>query len=706
MLLLGALVLARPVCGSDELAPAHIFSDGLVLQRDTEAPVFGTAAPGSKVTVKFGRQKRDATAGPDGRWLVKLKSLPASAVPQELTISDDRRQTVVIANVLVGDVWLCSGQDNMQWSVKNSAEAANEIAAANYPEIRLFNVSNTPDASPNGRAARTKGDWKPCTPDNVAFFSAVAYYFGRELNQNLKVPLGLIETSWGGTRCASWLPAEAIEERNELLPLRVELQEALRRPASAGGMSDQEKRWRAFTEKFTSDESGKAQAAALFNDGAWSETALPATYAQLAGAGNDFDGEVWFRRRVHLPASFIGKEVTLSLGTIDDNDMTYFNGQKIGETDLNVPNYWLAERRYTIPAALTQSGENILAVRVFDQYATGGFTGQAENIFMQCGNERMLIGSGWRYRVGLSYPADSRKPAMSDLTPASPNTPTALFNTRIFPLIPLGIKGVIWYQGEADLLQAGLYRQSFQELIRSWRRLWDRDIPFVYAQLSSYQERGSAECKEGWPQVREAQLQCLRQSQTAMAVTIDIGQPDTLQPPNKQEVGRRLALGALRTAYERDLPFSGPLYSEVEFKDGRARLSFNQTGGGLQAREGELKGFQIAGEDRVFKPAWAQIEGTQVVVYATDVPSPAAVRYGWSDYPTECNLTNRTGLPASPFRTDNWPVPTLPVVVLPKPERPVERTVVIEQPRPQPQVIVVPARPGPVILPPPHPGRW
>lgn len=625
----------------------------MVLQRDTNVPIFGTATPGSKITVIFSNQKRDTTANKNGEWRVDLKSLKASDKPQDLLISS-AGHTIAVKNVLVGDVWLCAGQDNMQWSVKNSTDAANEIAAANYPTLRFFNVSNTPDARLFLVREKIKGDWKDCSPQTVPFFSAVAYFFGRELTHSIKVPIGLVETSWGGSNCAAWLPRQTLEDRQELTSARELLLQALNAPVNKQDIAEQEKRWRAFTDLHATDEGDKAIAAHAYDDKAWPSTPLPVIFTQLKEVGSAFDGEVWFRRSVKLPKNFIGKALTLSLGAIDDNDTVWFNGEKVGQTGLKVPNFWSVDRKYTIPAALTKSGECTLAIRVFNQYGTGGFTSSADQLYLQCDKERMPISDNWRYHPGKKYPQNSRKTQATTITPTSAVAPTALYNTRIFPLIPLAIKGVIWYQGEADIANAHVYRLQFQELIRSWRRNWNTDIPFLFVQLANFSDQGPR-C-ERWPELREAQEQCLEQSRTGMAVTIDIGRPDTLQPPAKQEVGRRLALAAQRVAYGQNIIASGPVFSGKDIKKGRVILHFEQIGDGLVARKGTLTGFTIAGEDRVFHPAQAKIEGNQIAVTAPIVPAPAAVRYAWSDNP-QCNLYNKENLPAPPFRTDNWPLP-------------------------------------------------
>jgi sialate O-acetylesterase len=490
--------------GADVKLPA-LFSDNMVLQRDRVVPVWGTAGAGEQVTVTLGEAQATTTANQEGQWRVQLPAQPAGG-PFELTVAG--KNTLTLHNVLIGEVWIASGQSNMEWPVSLSLHPEQEIAAANYPQIRLFGVKHTVASQPR---QDTEGTWVECTPQTVAGFSAVAYFFGRDLHQALGVPVGLIKTAWGGTPAESWISRPTLEAHPDLKGL-VE-------------------RWDAVRLQALEDYVG----------------AVDQYFQQVAR---------WVQ-----------------------------NAQSSG---LLTP----------MPAAPGLPG---------------------------------ILQNPWRA--------------------------SGLYNGMIAPLIPYALRGAIWYQGESNANRAYQYRTLFPALIQDWRRAWGQgDFPFLFVQLANFTAPPAEPGESDWAELREAQSMALALPNTGMAVAIDLGEADNIHPPNKQEVGRRLALAARAIAYGQPVVYSGPLYQSMAVEGHSIRLWFRHLGGGLVAQGGgPLRGFAIAGADRKFVWAEARIEGETVVVHSDQVPQPVAVRYAWANNPEGCNLFNQAGLPASPFRTDDWP---------------------------------------------------
>jgi len=504
VLVLSLVLLLVSACASfaDVRLPA-VISDNMVLQRGRKVPVWGWADPGEEVmvSVSWHSMKWVVTADKDGRWEFAMNS-PKVGMQYEMTVSG--KNTITIENILVGEVWICSGQSNMAMAVRSSGNAEWEIAAANYPKIRLFTVGRKVADQPQPDC---EGGWTSCSPETVPDFSAVAYYFGRELHKKLDVPVGLIHTSWGGTPAEAWTRREILEKDVDFAPI-------LRRYADA--------------------------------------------VARYPQAKTEYEQKV-------------------------------------------------AEWRRAVEKAKTEK---------------------------------------------KTPPRQPRPP----LGPGHPHTPSGLYNAMIAPLIPYGIQGAIWYQGESNASRAYQYRKLFPAMIKNWRSDWSQgDFPFLFVQLPNFKAVNPQPSESDWAELREAQLMTLALPNTGMAVIIDIGQADDIHPKNKRDVGKRLALWALAESYGEELVCSGPIYKSMKAEGDKIVLQFDHVGGGLVARAGgALKGFAIAGADRKFVWAGARIDGNTVVVSSDQVSEPAAVRYAWADNPV-CNLYNKEGLPASPFRTDDWP---------------------------------------------------
>ncbi len=622
-----------------------IFGDHMVLQRNMPVPIWGWAPPGEEVVVRLGKIQVKAKAGEDGRWKVQLPPQPAGG-PHELVVATKTEQ-VRFCDVLFGEVWLCSGQSNMEWPVAAAMNPEREIAAANFPQMRFFIVEKVTSLEP---LSDCKGRWEVVSPATVGRFSAVGYFFGREVHQRLKVPVGLIGSYWGGTPAEAWTPKEGLHE-----PQLAHLLARVPKPEDLPKLQEKYERalaeWREKALLRDLGNQGEPQGWARpdFDDSDWAAMPLPQPWERHPDM--QIDGAVWFRKKVVLPESWVGKDLLLSLGPVDDHDVTYFNGERIGATGAETPSSWTVPRQYRVPGRLVRAGENVIAVRVFDVWGYGGFTGTSEQMRLALtdGNGSLSLAGEWKFKVEFARPAN--QVPQQPQPPINQWTPTALFNGMIAPLVPYAIRGVIWYQGESNVGRAREYQRLFPALIRSWRQAWGQgDFPFLFVQLANYLPRRPEPTESAWAELREAQLMTfLTVPKTGMAVAIDIGEADDIHPRNKQDVGKRLALAALAIAYGQKVVYSGPIFRSLRVEGNRVRLFFDHVGSGLMAKGDKLVGFAIAGEDKKFVWANARIEGNTVVVWSEKVLRPVEVRYGWADNP-ECNLYNREGLPASPFR--------------------------------------------------------
>ena len=650
-----ALGLIMGSAQADVQLPA-IFGDNMVLQSGVPVPVWGWAEPGERVCVTVAGQTAQTTAHASGEWKVILDPLSTGG-PLEVQVVGVN--SINITNVLVGEVWICSGQSNMQWPVSRSTNAIAEVAAAQYPRMRLFSVTRTVSIAPLDDC---EGSWVECTPDSVPPFSAVGYYFGRNIHQALDVPVGLIHTSWGGTPAQAWASRAALEADEELASILEGFEDSLTDFPAALKRYEQQMKEYGETQYFQDPGNvgfDKGWASPDHDVSTWKEINVPGAW-ELQGL--KIDGVLWFRKEVTIPDAWAGKELSLSLGSIDDCDVTYFNGIEIGSVGEDTENFWSVLRRYKVPASAVKAGKAVLAVRVFDRWMSGGFTGAADAMQLGCPSEdvaSIALAGTWRYQTAAQReePTQSSQPPRKPLGPDSPHAPSGLYGAMINPLVPYALRGAIWYQGESNASRAYQYRKLFPVMIESWRTAWGcGPFPFLFVQLANFMavQTEPAEAS-AWAELREAQLMTLRLTNTAMAVAIDVGEAKDIHPKDKQTVGLRLGLAAQATVYGKDVVFSGPIYEGAVFGEGKATITFKHVGGGLVARDGKtLTGFAVAGEDQQFVAAQAEIEDGAVTVSSKDVPHPVAVRYGWANNPV-CNLYNRENLPATPFRTDDWP---------------------------------------------------
>lgn len=619
-----------------------IFSDGMVLQRNARIPVWGRAAPRIRVSVRLADHRATTTADESGAWRVALPSL-APGGPFELVV-DDGSQRVTVHDVLVGDVWIASGQSNMEWTVAAAKDSAREIASAHDDRLRQFKVPNSWSWSPETELIG--GNWTRADSQHVSAFSAVGYFFARELRREIKIPIGIINTSWGGSAIEAWISRGALGLGDSAWAA------VQRRPQDE--QNHNRDALRARIGSLPSIDSGTVDGRALWadpglDDANWMDLRVPGAWEEAGYAG--LDGVAWYRTTIALTEAEARQNARLSLGTVDDEDVTWVNGVEVGRTSV-----YDASRVYTVPASALRPGRNVIAVRVIDTGGEGGIIAEPSQVFFESeGNARRSLAAPWKFKVGAVR--------MVENAPHVNQIPAVLYNRMVHPILSLPIAGVIWYQGESNAgneAQAAAYRAQFATLITSWRREWNggqRDFPFFWVQLPNFGAPDTIPpTSAAWAILRESQAAALSLPRTGQAVTIDIGNPLDIHPRNKQDVGRRLALVAEALAYGKRVEFSGPAYRAHTVRQNRVTVSFNHAGGGLATRIGgdTTTCFAIAGADRRFLWARARIEGDKVVVWSPDIPQPVAVRYAWGNSPKNPCLYDRAGLPAAPFRTDSW----------------------------------------------------
>ena len=617
----------------------RLFGDGMVLQRQARLPVWGWSAPGRTVTVALDGAARSATAKASGAWRVTLPPQPAGG-PHRLVVRSGS-DSVVVRDVLVGDVWVASGQSNMEFALAGARNGAAEIAAANDRRIRHFKVPTSFARAPEADLAG--GSWAAADSQHVGSFSAVAYFFARDLRKAIDVPIGIINTTWGGSRIEAWMSRGALGlDSARWAATWAEEEESQRRFVA---------RLRAKIGDIPTTDRGLVGGRAVWadpalDDATWQPIAVPALWETQGYDG--LDGIAWYRTAFDLTADEAARGVRLGLGAIDDADITWVNGVEVGRTN----NYSLP-RVYDVPARALHAGRNVVAVRVEDGGGGGGIWGDSAGVFLDVGGTHRRLGGGWKFRVG----ATSLQPDGQHIN----KIPTVLYNKMVHPLLGFPIKGVLWYQGESNAdsaADARKYAALFKTMITSWRREWGSgEFPFLWVQLANFMAADSQPpAQSAWAILRDAQTAALALPKTAQAVIIDIGEAQDIHPKNKHDVGARLALGARHVAYGQPVEHVGPTHRSHVVRGREIVVRFDHAGGGLvsHAAGGAVGGFAIAGADRRFVWADARIEGNTVVVSSPQVVSPVAVRYAWGNNPTRASLYSRDGLPAVPFRTDAW----------------------------------------------------
>lgn len=647
-----------------ELKLSPLFGDEMVLQQQSNVAIWGQAVPGSKVEISgsWGKSVSVETTN-DSLWLARIET-PAAGGPYELTLKNSD-STLIINNILIGEVWLCSGQSNMEmplagWPPSDTINnSAREIATANYPQIRMFTVARNVSST---ETKQLSGSWQTTTPQNAPNFSATAYFFGKKLYKELNVPIGLINSSWGGTPVEAWIKGSILTKDKDYSDLTQKLSTLEKEVAEYDAWLSKYPKIEIVnstdndpldTLSFFDNEIAKAD----FNDAVWPVMQLP-TFFEKTEVG-EFDGVVWFRKEIDIPANWAGKELKLQLGPIDDRDWTYFNGELVGKSPK--AGMWKDERSYTVPADLVKEGKAIIAIRLVDTGGGGGLYGSNNMLNISQKNKTIPLSGEWKYLVVAEmhqnnfYTYDIHKNELAERPvlsmPAGPYSPTMLYNGMIGPLLPYTIKGAIWYQGESNVGRAAQYSRTFPLMIENWRQDFENpDMPFYFVQIAPYlygNEDPTALAK-----LRDAQRLTLNAKNTGMAVTMDIGNVNNIHPANKQDVGNRLALWALAKDYGKEITYSGPLYKKMEIENGTIRIYFTQAQGGLKLMPGSPNTIEIAGEDGNFYPAKALIDGEQLILSSAKVADPVKARYAYYENSVGL-LFNGEGLPASSFSTED-----------------------------------------------------
>jgi sialate O-acetylesterase len=608
----------------------YFFSSNMILQRDKPVKVWGTAAKNENITVSFNNQRIQAKANAKGDWSVTLQPM-AWGGPYDMTIAG-KKETKTFSNVLIGDVWICSGQSNMEWPLGDVSNTATEVPASSFPNIRLFTVEKDMAMTPKTNVKQAA--WQVCGPESSRYFSAVGYFFGKQLHKDLNIPIGLINTSWGGTNIQTWTSWDVMRERPEYKNIDVN--------AYAASLAGIDERKAAFGAALQHD---KGVTEKWYNNNVigWKPITQPASY-ESSEIGNA-DGIVWFKKEFDVNDLPANAHIVLSLGPVDDIDSTYLNGQLVGTGRV-----WNQDRVYTIPTGNLKKGKNTIVIKVVDGGGGGGLTGHADQLYIEVEGAKIPLTGQWQYKPSVL----STDFGLKEIGPNA--FPSQLYNAMIAPLIHFAIKGAIWYQGESNADEAAKYKTMFPAMIKNWRNKWGDDFPFIWVQLANFMDAVAEPAESAWAELRDAQHSTLKLPQTGEAVIIDIGEAKDIHPRNKKDVGYRLALAAEKVAYNKDIVHSGPVYKSMQVQGDKIILSFDHIGNGLVAKDkyAYLRGFTIAGEDKKFVWAQAQIVGNTIVVHNAFVKKPVAVRYAWANNPDDANLYNADGLPASPFRTDNW----------------------------------------------------
>jgi sialate O-acetylesterase len=644
-LIASMFLLLLSICVLGNVKLPVVVSDGMVLQRDSEINIWGWGSPGEKVRIKFNNKTLIAVTDPKGNWIIALPPMKAGG-PYLMEVKGNN--SIIIKDILIGDVWFCSGQSNMVLTMERVKEKyPDDIARADYPEIRNFFIPTASDVTSIHKDL-PPGKWVSASPENVPAFGAVTFFFARSIYNEYKVPVGIINSSVGGTPIEAWISEEGLKEFPQLTS-RIEklkdtaylnpiLRSARRRPETSQGST-------VNSRSMDKGISGpKPWYDITYVPEGWHKFWLPGYWDDQGVRG--LNGIVWFRKEINVPVSMTGKPAKLFLGRIVDADNVYVNGILSGSITYQYP-----PRRYNLPSGLLKPGKNIIAIRVTNNAGKGGFVPD-KPYYLVAGNDSIDLRGEWYYKVGQVFrPVETRPGTVSQVI-SMQNEPTGLYNTMVAPLINYRIRGILWYQGETNTGKPQEYQQLLPALIADWRKKWQQGlIPFHFVQLSNFMEVQYQPSESQWAELRFAQLKSLSVLNTAMAVTIDAGEWNDIHPLEKKVVGERLALAARKLAYGNEkIVYSGPVFKSISKEGDRILIEFDQTGSGLMVKGGgDLNYFALAGINKKFVWGEAIIENNHIVVRSDEIPDPVYVRYAWADNPEGANLYNIEGLPASPF---------------------------------------------------------
>jgi len=617
----------------------RLVRDSMILQRETGIRIWGWADAGEKLSIQFNNKNFRTTTAANGKWSLVLPAMKAGG-PFTMHINASNR--IILKDILIGDVWFCSGQSNMvHQMILHRERYEQEIRDANFPEIRHFAIATSANLQ-EPQPDLPGGYWKSANPSDVLQFSAVAYFFAKSIYEKYRVPIGIINASVGGTPIEAWTSEAGLKA----FPAINSIIQKNKDSAYVNGTNRRafaRNQARPKTQDIGMSETEKWYHASYVPKG-WHTITIPGYWEDQGVKG--LDGAVWYRKEINVPASMTGIPAKVALGRIIDADYLYVNGVLAGNTTYQYP-----QRRYALPAGLLKEGRNVFVIRVINQGGKGGFVPD-KPYYLAAGADTIDLKGDWQYKVGDVF-LPQQGPPMAGI--AQQNQPAALFNAMVAPVVGYAIKGILWYQGESNVGNAAEYQALLPTLIKDWRAQWKQgDLPFLYVQLPNFQEVQYLPSESEWAVLREAQLKALSVNNTGMAVAIDLGEWNDIHPDNKKDVGIRLALVAKQVAYgEKGIVSSGPLYKSSVIDRNKIILSFLHEGGGLTTNDGQApRWFAIAGKDKKFTWAQTKIEGNNIVVWSDEVPEPAYVRYAWADNPRDVNLYNKEGLPASPFRTD------------------------------------------------------
>nr|WP_294994793.1 sialate O-acetylesterase [uncultured Sediminibacterium sp.] len=618
----------------------QLVRDSMVLQRDAKVNIWGWASAGENISASFNGKKYQAKADANGQWIFQLAPMKAGG-PYTMELAGKNK--IVLKDILIGDVWFCSGQSNMVHQLNiHDVTYANEIATANNPEIRQFWIPTlTSLAGPQENLP--SGFWKSAVGEDIRPFSAVAYFFAKKIYQQYKIPIGIINASVGGTPIEAWTSEEGLKDISNLYA-------TIQKNKDTAYLNSLNRRPGGFGNRPAPPvDAGMAGPLKWFDPNyipkGWRNINIPG-YWEDQGV-KDLNGVVWYRREIDIPASMAGKAAKVFLGRIVDADELYINGKQVGNTTYQYP-----QRRYPVPAGLLKAGKNIFVIRVTNSNGKGGFVSDKPYCIFS-GTDTVDLKGYWQYKVGLvNRPFGGGGFGGGGIN--AQNQPAALYNAMVAPEIKYTIKGFCWYQGESNAGKPQEYEKLMLALMNDWRNKWNQGtLPFLYVQLPGFMDYNYLPSESGWAMLREAQLKALSAPNSAMAVAIDLGEWNDIHPDNKKDVGERMALGALKLAYGENIVYSGPLYKSATVESDKIIISFDHVGSGLITNDEEAPGdFAIAGADKKFVWAKAKIEGDKVIVWSDEIKQPMYVRYAWADNPVHPNLYNKEGLPASPFRTD------------------------------------------------------
>jgi sialate O-acetylesterase len=620
---------------------ARLFSDHVVLQRQKPIPVWGWANSGEKIKVTLAGQTQNTKAGADGKWMVKFTSLEAGG-PHTMTVTA-KSGTATVADILIGEVWLCSGQSNMEWPVRSANDFTKEKANAEFPAIRHFKVEHEVTLSPEKDLKA--GEWKLASAETVGDFTAIGFFFAREIYQKLNVPIGILHSSWGGSQIEGWISKEGMLGNEELKNYAENLPKTWQ---EADVIMDKKLRIQLFknADYIPSEADEKKYTSGDADFKSWQSVGDPVGQWDWKGLMG-FRGEGYMAKTLTVPDDVAGKQTTLSLAENDNNVEVFVNGKLVSSSAEK------GVRKIIIPANTWKSGENQLVLRVRNMVGNSwfgpGLMGSASDLYIDAAPKKISLSTDWKLMPSFA--------AKHEYAHLMNNVGTTIYNAMIAPLIPFAVRGSLWYQGETNAGRAYQYRKTFPLMINDWRRLWNDEFSFYWVQLSSFGKELNSNTGSSWAELREAQDLTLSMPKTGMAVTTDVGNPKDIHPTNKQDVAHRLAGNALKFDYGQDVRYSSPRFDKMVVDNDKALISIKHLDGGIVVKNkyGYIQGFEIAGEDKVFHYAQAMYKDNNLVISSSQVKNPVAVRYNWSDATEEGQVFNGEGFPLAPFRTDSWP---------------------------------------------------